>query len=235
MIPKSILALVTGANRGIGLEVCRQLAHIGASVILTSRDEAKGQQATEKLQAEGIKVIYHPLDVTDAHSVEVMRKFVATEFSRIDILINNAAIHYDTWQQTLDADLGTVQEALDTNLLGPWRLSIALIPLMLKNNYGRIVNVSSGAGAMHEMGGGTPAYGISKAALNALTLKLAIELRGSGILVNAICPGWVRTDMGGQMAPRTVAEGAKGIVWAAALPDDGPSGGFFRDEKKIEW
>jgi NAD(P)-dependent dehydrogenase (short-subunit alcohol dehydrogenase family) len=235
MISQASVALVTGANRGIGLEVCRQLARLGATVILTSRDEAKGQQATQAIRSEGLPVVYHPLDVTNRHSVELIGKFVESEFKKVDMLINNAAIHYDTWQQTLTADLTTVQEALDTNLLGPWRLSMALIPLMQKHNFGRIVNVSSGAGALSGMSGGTPAYGVSKAALNALTLKLAAELQGTGILVNAVCPGWVRTEMGGSMAPRSVAEGAAGIIWAATLPDNGPTGGFFRDGKPIAW
>jgi NAD(P)-dependent dehydrogenase (short-subunit alcohol dehydrogenase family) len=157
-----------------------------------------------------------------------------SEFNRLDVLINNAAIHYDTWQRAIDADLAIVQEAFETNVYGPWRLCQTFIPLLRQSPHPRIVNVSSGAGALNRMGGGTPAYSMTKAALNALTLMLADELRGDGILVNAICPGWVTTDMGGR-GGRPVEEGAKGIVWAATLPDDGPTGGFFRDEKPIAW
>jgi NAD(P)-dependent dehydrogenase (short-subunit alcohol dehydrogenase family) len=153
---------------------------------------------------------------------------------RLDILVNNAAILYDTWQHGVDADLDQVHEAFETNLLGAWRVTQAVLPLLRASPAGRIVNVSSGAGALHDMGGGTPAYRTSMAALNALTRILAAELRGDGILVNAICPGWVATDMGGA-GGRPVADGAAGIVWAATLPEDGPTGGFFRDGRPLAW
>lgn len=150
------------------------------------------------------------------------------------MLVNNAAILYDTWQHAVDAALGVVHEALETNTLGPWRMTQALLPLLRRSRQARIVNVSSEAGSLAGMQGGTPAYSLSKAALNALTRMLAAELRGAGILVNAVCPGWVATDMGGS-GGRPVAEGAAGIIWAATLPDDGPSGGFFRDGKPLPW
>jgi len=228
-----MIALVTGGNRGIGLEVCRQLAEAGHQVILTSRDKAKGKQALEKL--DNALIIYHPLDVTDESSINEARRFVEEKYNRLDILVNNAGINYDTWQNAEQADLASVQETFNTNVLGPWRLSQAFIPLMRSNGYGRIVNVSSGAGALNGMGGGTPGYSVSKASLNVLTIKLGAELKDTDILVNSVCPGWVRTDMGGKQAPRSVTEGAEGIVWAATLPKDGPSGGFFRDGKRIEW
>ncbi|MEM9671548.1 MAG: SDR family oxidoreductase [Bacteroidota bacterium] len=228
-----MIALVTGGNRGIGLEVCRQLAKAGHQVILTSRDEEKGQQAVDELDNE--RIISHPLDVTNDDSIEKVRRFVEEKFGRLDILVNNAGINYDTWQNAEQADLETVEETFNTNVLGPWRLSQAFIPLMRKNGYGRIVNVSSGAGALNGMGGGTLAYSVSKAALNVLSIKLAADLKGTDILINSVCPGWVRTDMGGKEAPRSVAEGANGIVWAATLLQGGPTGGFFRDGKRIEW
>jgi NAD(P)-dependent dehydrogenase (short-subunit alcohol dehydrogenase family) len=149
------------------------------------------------------------------------------------VLINNAGILYDTWQKAHTADLQQVHEAIHTNLLGPWRLSRALIPLMQRNKWGRIVNVSSESGSMKSMDGTTPAYSVTKAALNTLTINLAAGLRGSGILINSVCPGWVRTDMGGESAPRSVEQGAGSIMWAVTIDDDGPSGGFFRDGRPI--
>ncbi|MEM9834602.1 MAG: SDR family oxidoreductase [Bacteroidota bacterium] len=228
-----MITLVTGANRGIGLEVCRQLAEAGHQVILTSRDEEKGKRAVQELGSE--RIVYHSLDVTDGDSVARLRDYVNEHYGRLDVLVNNAGINYDTWQNAEQADLETVQATLEANLFGPWRMSQAFIPLMRKHGYGRIVNVSSGAGALNGMGGGTPAYSTSKAALNVLTIKLAADLEGTGILVNSVGPGWVRTDMGGKEAPRSVAEGAQGILWAATLPEDGPIGGFFRDGKRIDW
>ena len=229
------IALVTGANRGIGLEVCRQLLALGHHVILTSRDETKGRQAAAELNGDK-NLTYHPLDVESEDSVEAIRGFVEREFGRLDILVNNAGINYDTWQTAVEADLEESHYTLEINLFGPWRMCMAFIPLMRKKDYGRIVNVSSGAGALSGMGGGTPAYSISKAGLNALTIKLAAEVQAPNILVNAVCPGWVRTDMGGSNADRSVEEGARGIIWAATLADgNGPNGGFFRDGKKLEW
>ncbi|MEO1655420.1 MAG: SDR family oxidoreductase, partial [Bacteroidota bacterium] len=228
------LALVTGANRGIGYAVVQTLLERGVSTILTSRKAPDGQKAVQELQGLG-DLHYHPLDVDDPASVESIQQFVSHQFGKLDILVNNAGINYDTWQSTVTADLQVVRDTLETNLLGPWRLSQAFIPLMKKQAYGRIVNVSSGAGALSGMGGGTPAYGISKAALNALTIKLAAELKDSGILVNAVCPGWVRTDMGGSGARRSPEKGAETIVWLAELPKGGPSGGFFRDKQPISF
>jgi NAD(P)-dependent dehydrogenase (short-subunit alcohol dehydrogenase family) len=221
------VALVTGANRGIGLEVCRQLAERDYAVVLGARDLAKGEGAAGELSGE-VRAIQ--LDVGDPESVRA----AAAGLDRLDALVNNAAILYDTWQRGIDADLDQVRDAFETNVIGAWRVTQAVLPLLRRSPSARIVNVSSGAGALHDMGAGTPAYRTSKAALNALTRILAAELRSARILVNAICPGWVATDMGGA-GGRPVAEGAAGIVWAATLPDDGPTGGFFRDERPIDW
>jgi NAD(P)-dependent dehydrogenase (short-subunit alcohol dehydrogenase family) len=229
------VALVTGANRGIGLEVVRQLARLGFTVILGSRDERKGEEAAEALARDELKVYARRLDVTDESSVEELRRWVLERFGRLDVLVNNAAILYDTWQRAENADFDTVREAFETNTLGAWRVSKAFIPLMRAGGRGRVVNVSSESGSLASMGGGTPAYSVSKAALNALTRMLADELRRDRILVNSVCPGWVATEMGGPNAPRTPAEGAASVVWAATLPDDGPTGGFFRDGEPLPW
>ncbi|MEO0468752.1 MAG: SDR family oxidoreductase [Bacteroidota bacterium] len=226
-------ALVTGANRGIGYECVRQLAQKGYRTILTSRKPQNGASALNRLSKFSDRLHYHQLDVGDDDSINHLKQVITKEFGRLDILINNAGINYDTWQTAKEADMRVVDDTLTVNLMGPWKMVQAFLPLMQKNGYGRIVNVSSGAGAIEGMGAGTPAYSISKAALNVLTIKLGAELRGSNILVNAVCPGWVRTDMGGSAAPRSVAEGAKGIIWAAELPANGPSGGLFRDGKAI--
>ena len=228
------VALVTGANRGIGLEVARQLADRGMAVILASRDPEKGEAAARGLSGDGLSVLSRPLDVSDDASVGELAAKVEEEQGRLDVLVNNAGVLYDTWQRTLGADLDVVREALETNLFGAWRTSEAFVPLMRRGGYGRIVNVSSGAGSITSMGGETPAYGVSKAALNALTKKLGSELRGTGVLVNAVDPGWTATDMGGH-GGRSVEDGAAGVVWAATLPDDGPTGGLFYDGEPEPW
>lgn len=228
------MALVTGANRGIGLEVARQLAGRGFEVFLASRDPARGREAAARIAGPGRPVISLPLDVADPGSVQAAAEAVRGGPGRLDALVNNAGIHYDTWQRAESADLAVVSEALEVNLLGAWRTTQALLPLLRRSRHGRIVNVSSGAGSITQMGAGPPAYQVSKAALNALTRTLAAELRPAGILVNAVCPGWVATDMGGP-GGRPVADGASGIVWAATLPGDGPTGGFFRDRRPVPW
>jgi NAD(P)-dependent dehydrogenase (short-subunit alcohol dehydrogenase family) len=228
------IALVTGANRGIGFEVCRQLAGKGFIVLLTARDAKKARAAADALKRDG-RVESLALDVADENSILKASAEVAGQYERLDVLINNAGINYDTWETVENANIdGTVMETITTNLMGPWRMCQAFLPLLRKSRAGRIVNVSSESGSLAHMGAGPPAYQVTKAALNALTRTLAGELRGSHILVNSVCPGWVATDMGGT-GGRPVAEGAAGIVWAASLPDNGPSGGFFQDGKPLPW
>jgi NAD(P)-dependent dehydrogenase (short-subunit alcohol dehydrogenase family) len=229
------IALVTGANRGIGLETVRQLAEHGFTTILAARDLAKGKEATDALQKNGLDVIPLKIDVTKKKSIDDAKKMVEDRFGKLDVLVNNAAILYDSDQRAESANLETVLKALDTNTLGAWRMCQTFIPLLKKSDHPRIVNVSSESGSLTVMGGGTPAYSVSKVALNALTRMLAAELKSSHILVNSVCPGWVATDMGGPNAPRTVEEGAKSVMWAAMLPDDGPTGGFFRDGRPLAW
>ena len=230
------VALVSGGNRGIGYEVVRQLASIGHTVILGSRDLAQADAAADRINRNYPgRVTAARLDVTDSALVEALASDIDRRFGALDVLINNAGINYDTWQTAVAADIeAVVRETFDTNLLGAWRLIRAFAPQMQRRRWGRIVNVSSGAGAISSMGAGPPAYSTSKAALNALTRIVAAELRGAGILVNAVCPGWVATEMGGS-GGRPVNEGAAGIVWAATLPDKGPTGGFFRDRQPIDW
>ncbi len=225
------LALVSGGNRGIGLEVCRQLAERSYSVVMGSRAEEQGRVAAAGLP-DG--VIVRQLDVADPESVDRLSRSIE-EFGRLDVLVNNAGISNDEGQRGVDADLDRVKESLEANLFGAWRLCEMAIPLMRRNGYGRIVNVSTGLAALEDMGGGSPGYRVSKTALNALTRILASELRGSGILVNAVNPGWVQTDMGGSGATRSVEEGAEALVWAATLPNSGPTGGFFQDRRPVPW
>jgi NAD(P)-dependent dehydrogenase (short-subunit alcohol dehydrogenase family) len=223
-----LIAVVTGGNRGIGLEVCRQLAALGYTVVLTARDLAKARAA-----AQG-QLLACELDVADEESVRAAADWVRAELGRCDVLVNNAASHYDPGARAVTADLGIVTEALDTNLLGAWRTTQAFLPLLRESRHGRIVNVSSEGGSLASMGAGAPAYSVSKAALNALTRILAAELRSARILVNAVCPGWTATDMGGH-AGRPVEDGAASVVWAVTLPDDGPTGGFYRDGRPLRW
>src|SRR5947209_2157332 len=229
------IALVTGGSRGIGLEVCRQLATRCLIVLLTARDSAKAQAAARKL-GEGGTVEPVALNVADPRSIEQAAAAVKRRYDHLDVLINNAGINYDTWETVENADIdGTVMETISTNLLGPWRVCQAFLPLLRNSRAARIVNVSSESGSLASMGAGPPAYQVTKAALNAMTRTLAAELRSAHILVNSVCPGWVTTDMGGPGAPRKVAEGAASIIWAATLPDNGTTGGFFRDGKPLPW
>ena len=225
------LALVTGANRGIGLETARQLAQLGFTVLLGVRDLAKGEVAARNI---GGKVEAIALDVAAHDAAAHAAAEVERRFGRLDVLVNNAAIHYDPWARALKPDWTVIREAFETNVFGAWRVAAAFAPLLRASGNGRLVNVSSEGGSLASMGAGAPAYSTSKATLNALTRILAAELRGSGVLVNSICPGWVATDMGGS-GGRPVAQGAAGIVWAATLPDDGPTGSFFRDGKRLPW
>ncbi|WP_406476212.1 SDR family NAD(P)-dependent oxidoreductase [Streptomyces sp. NBC_01615] len=224
---RRMIALVTGANRGIGHEVARQLAAAGHTVYVTARSAEAARAAADDVGPNARPL---RLDVTSPADIDAASR----DLTALDVLINNAAITYDTWQRATTADLDVVREAAETNLYGPWRLTQALLPLLRAGAHPRIVNVSSEAASLASMGGGTPAYSTTKTALNALTRMLAAELRADGILVNAVCPGWVATDMGGP-GGRPVEEGAASVVWAATLPDDGPTGGFFRDGAPIPW
>ena len=227
------VALVSGGNRGIGREVATELEGLGYTVVIGSRDLERGNDVAEEL---GEHVTTLQLDVSDPDSIERCIASVNEQFGRLDVLVNSAGIIGGGWSTSaMDVDLDEVREVLDTNLFGAWRLTQAALPLMRRNGYGRIVNISSGMGQLSDMGGHSPSYRVSKTGLNALTRMLTAELGEDNILVNSVCPGWVRTDMGGPNATRSVEEGAETPVWLATLPDDGPRGGFFRDREPIPW
>jgi NAD(P)-dependent dehydrogenase (short-subunit alcohol dehydrogenase family) len=234
------IAVVTGGNRGLGFEICRQLAQQNICVILTSRDRTKGLEATKILQNEGLNIIFHPLEITDLRSVDRLTQFIDSQFNRIEILVNNAGIVIDSAEtdSLLEVNLEKIYRTIETNFYGSLLMCRSLIPLMKSGNYGRIVNVSSGAGrlsGMEKMKKIFPSYSLSKAMLNAGTRILAAELKNTNILVNAVCPGWIKTDLGGPNALRSVEEGAKGIIWAATLPKDGFTGGLFYDGRLLNW
>lgn len=228
-------ALVSGANRGLGFEIARQLGRAGLRVLVTARDAAQGAAARDVLASEGLDVSFHPLDVTDPASIAALARRVERDWGGVDVLVNNAGVFLDKDARALDVPLDTVRRTLETNLLGALALSQALVPGMVARRRGRVVNLSSGLGTLNEMEGGYPSYRLSKVALNALTRMLAAETAGTGVLVNSMCPGWCRTDMGGPEAHRSPAEGADTALWLATLPDGGPTGGYFRDRKPIAW
>jgi NAD(P)-dependent dehydrogenase (short-subunit alcohol dehydrogenase family) len=235
MSENGAVALVTGANRGIGREVASQLAERGYQVLLSARDtEQAAAAAVEVAQSTSGEVVPLQLDVADPQSIGKAAAQVGEIPGRLDVLVNNAGIGSDFGVAGTEPDFEAVQRALDTNFFGAYRLTVALLDLLRQSEHPRIVNVSSGMGGVAEMGGWSPGYRVSKAALNALTRILSTELAGEGFLINSACPGFVKTDMGGPMgAQKPVQEGAAGIVWLATLPDDGPTGGFFRDGKPV--
>lgn len=233
------IALVSGANRGIGLEIARQLARLGMLVALGTRDAAKGEAAAEQLRSEGLELPVVMLDVADPGSCHRAVDEVVSMLGRLDVLVNNAGVFLEKSASgeasALDVRPETVMATFSTNVIGPLALTQVAIPIMRRQGYGRIVNLSSGLGQLSEMGGSYAGYRMSKAALNALTRTVAAELGDAPIKINAMCPGWVRTEMGGPDAHRSVEEGAQTAVWLATLGADGPSGGFFRDREPIAW
>lgn len=234
------LALVTGVSRetGLGLQTARQLSAVGFNVIITVRSlQNSAQLASDR------NFILKQLDISDDESVGALAKSVDQEFGKLDVLINNAGAYFDQGGNSLESDMNFIKEAFDTNLLGAWRMITAFAPLLKKSSHGRIVNVSSGAGSFSDPDFGmavhrskVPVYALTKLALNGLTVKLAVDLADTKIKINSVCPGFVATYPGTDAwGARPVAEGAKGIVWAATLPDNGPNGKFFRDGKEIPW
>ncbi|WP_227994953.1 SDR family NAD(P)-dependent oxidoreductase [Oceanobacillus sp. CFH 90083] len=240
------MAVVSGGNRGIGKEVCVQLAYLGYKVILTARDLEVAKHEASRLHNN---IVPATLDIRDDSSVEQLVYFIMNKFGRIDVLVNNAGVFLDNenngaFSSILEMELDILKETMEVNLYGTLRLTKEIFKCMQVLEYGRIVNVSSGMGRLSSLTSSNdirrdartgPFYRISKASLNALTRIFAVEGKQSNIKVNAVCPGWVKTDMGSSKAIRTVTEGAYGIVWAATLDDNGPTGGFFRDCKQLNW
>lgn len=234
------VALVTGAGKptGIGYEVCRQLASAGFHVVLTARNADQATARAAELRHEGLDVVGRELDITNRKSVYGLAKAL----SRLDVLVNNAAGVAPYGEIASSADLEVARQVMETTVFGTWSLCISCLPLLRQSPHGRIVNVSSGAGShgdpafgLHTGNGMGTSYAVAKAALNALTVKLALEEK-SGVLINAVCPGFTATFEGGAaMGARAVSDGAAGIVWAALLPEGGPNGGFFRDGKPLAW
>lgn len=271
-VKKMTIVLITGGNRGIGLEICRQMEELGFFVIMGSRDLNKGKLAARTFSKH---VVVRQLDVTDTVSILKLRQFTEMEFGKLDILINNAGIwtshsnfgkldisnirkfmdtNFPGIAQKIrnsmpglrkagiisqvkgaeDISLSSVKHLMETNFYGAWRMIQAFIPLLKKSEEGRIINMSSGMGELKSLSGVYPAYSLSKSSLNALSIMFSNELKETRIKVNAMCPGWVRTEMGGPNAPRTVSEGADTAVWLATATEI-PSGKFFRDRKEIDW
>ncbi len=234
-MPEQRIALVTGGNRGIGLELCRQLGQQRMRVVLGSRDLAKGVAAAADLKANGLSVEARQLDVANVQSIRECMNWIRRDVGRLDVLINNAGIMVEDDDADPLEELEIVRDTMQTNVYGPLLLSRLAVPIMKTRRYGRIVNLSSGMGSLSEMGAGYIAYRMSKAGINVVTRVLAAETEGMGILVNSVDPGWVRTAMGGRGANRSLEKGAETPLWLATLPDDGPTGGFFRDRRAIAW
>jgi len=229
------LAAVTGGNRGIGFQICRDLAKEGFEVILTARGIEKGFEATEKLKDEGLDLKFRQLDIINSDSIEEFHQYITDEFGKLDVLINNAAILPEPKSNALSAELQEIRETIETNVYGTIVLCQKIIPLMIKNNYGRIVNLSSGVAQLKDMGGGYFAYRVSKTALNAVTKIFAAETSAYDIQINCVDPGWVKTDMGGPGASSTPEEGADTPVWLSSRPQGELSGKFYKDRKIIDW
>jgi len=233
------VAIVTGANRGLGYATSEALAKRGYKVVMAMRDPDKAQKQINELKMKDLDVMAMKLDVSQEKSIQDFYTQFKKEVGSLDVLVNNAGIFVDDEDggdsSVYKTKSSTIQKTFVTNTMGPFLMIQKFLPMMKDAGYGRIVNISSGMGQLSEMSRGYAAYRISKTALNAVTRIFSQEVEGEDILVNSVCPGWVQTDMGGRGANRTIEQGIKGIVWAATLPQGGPNGGFFRDGDKLNW
>ena len=233
------VALITGANKGLGFATAKELIQKDYQLVVVGRDPQRIEKAKEDLSSSGGTVECFAADVQNGLDIEDLFSFVSSKFERLDVLINNAGVFLENREiknSALDVPADLVEETFLINTIGPYRTIQQFVPMMKNQKYGRIVNVSSGMGQLSDMGPGFPAYRVSKSALNAITRIVHAELDPElNVKINSVCPGWVRTDMGGSDASRSLEEGSSGIVWAATLEDAGPSGGFFRDGQPIDW
>ncbi len=232
------VALITGAYKGLGLEIARQLGQQGNIVLLGARSIAKAEEAAAELRKEQMEARGVELDVTDSDQIRSVADLIKQDYGRLDILVNNAGVYLDHLGNTLEV----MRDSFEVNVFGPQALSEELLPLLKASPAGRIVNQSSILGSLgtllsNDMFGSrsAPAYTTSKAAMNAWTAQLSIRLRDTNVKVNACHPGWVKTDMGGEGAPMEVSEGAETAVWLATLPADGPTGGFYHKQETLPW
>lgn len=226
------LAIVTGANRGIGLEISKQLLDNNFKVVLTARDERKGKQVVEKIGSENL--FFHQLDVTNISSIRTLHSYIKKKFDKLDVLINNAGVYVDGGHSFFDLPDDRMKMTMEINLMGPWRVTSQFIDLLRKSKDARVIHISSRAGQSTSLSSSTPSYRVSKAGLNAMTQVMASELSSSKITVNSVCPGWVRTEMGGSAAPRSIEEGADTAVWLATRKEK-QSGKFFAERTEIPW
>lgn len=233
------IAIVTGANRGLGLAVSEALAQRGFKVIMAMRSPDKAQKIVNSLKTKDLDIVPMKLDLSQEKSIQDFVETVKREYGYVDVLVNNAGILIDSEDggnaSIFKTKSSTIQKTFATNTLGPFLLTQKLFPLMQQEGYGRIVNVSSGMAQLSEPQSASAAYRLSKTALNMVTNLFASEVRGLDICVNSVSPGWVRTDMGGPHADRSIEQGIRGILWAATLPKGGPNGGFFRDGEPLNW
>jgi NAD(P)-dependent dehydrogenase (short-subunit alcohol dehydrogenase family) len=228
-------AFITGAGRGLGLSCARGLIKRGYKVVIAARETEALERAASFLAEDGGDVLQFQLDITNREHIASLTEVIQSNELQVDVLINNAGIMLEGRSTLSQLESKTFKRTLEVNLLGPTEIMQIVVPKMVERGWGRVVNVSSEMGAFSAFRPYAPAYRISKAALNAATRLASLEWSGRGILINAVCPGWIRTELGGENAPRSVEQGADSVIWAVELPDGGPSGGFFRDGLELEF